>query len=913
MADPVGRNSERDLVATFLAASSSAPALLTIEGEAGIGKTTLCAYGLGSARESGSLVLSCHPSAAESSMSFAALTDMLAGLGEETFDILPTSQRHALAVATLREEPSREPPDERVIGTALHTLLTTLAASGPVVIVVDDAHWVDRATAEVVGFALRRISDVPIGVLTSRRAETPVDSGLTEVIVDPAWHSALTLEPLGSAALFHVVREHLGITLARPALVRIAEASGGNPFIAIELARAGIDSAAIPRTLHELSVTRLSRLSPGAREALLATACMPRATIKRLDELGLRVHLEEAEDAGAVRMLDGRVEFTHPLLCAAAIEVATERSRRAMHEQLAEHCDNPEEAAHHRALATPGPDEGVAVALSAAADASSRRGASSAAAELALLAVERTEEPEGSSAWTRRVRAAELVYTCGDTSRASALLDGLDQTCPAGAVRGRGWLVLTQIAYHTSSRHRAQECASRSLADAADDPVLRANALLSLSALATSGADKVRHSSAAKRCIEEGGLEDTGLLAWALCEDITARFHAGEGLDQQALDRALAVERTGRSWSSDDQVAAVRPVLLKWADRHEDALDALAELETRAVEEGNEGILPYVLGHRSSTLLRMGRLAEAEAVASDHLFHADATGQSGQRIQALHNLAVVDAHVGRLDVAVTRSNEVLAWADQEQDPWLEMNATGVLGFVALSSEKAAEACTWFERWSRSAAADEVVDPGISRHHGDRIEALVAVGALDEATELTSQLAAVATRSGRVSADAVAARCRGIIAAHVGDHETAVHWLDEAVRLLADTGLPFETARTFFVKGIVHRRAKEKRLGREALIESERAFREMGAEVWAGRATSELARIGRRPATSAELTGTERRVAELVASGLTNRGVAEQAYISPKTVEANLAKIYRKLGISSRAELGAHMARMELTD
>lgn len=910
MTDPVGRNSERDLVATFLAAAASAPSVLWIEGEAGIGKTTLCAYCVAEARESGTLVLTCHPSAAESPMSFAGLTDLLAGLGDQVFDVLPEPQRRALAVATLREEPSGTPPHERAIGTALQTLVGTLAASGPVVIVLDDAHWLDRASAEVVGFALRRLSGVPVGVLTSRRPGMSGGFGLTQAIDDPSWHHALKLEAMSPAELFHVVRAELGITLARPTLIRIAEASRGNPFVALELARTGIDNSAIPETLHALSVTRLTRLSLGAREAVLAAACTSRPTIGRLDELGLREGIDEAEANGAVQVIDGRIEFVHPLICTAAIELATGPAKRAMHERLADSSRDPEEVAHHRALATPGPDEAVAVALSAAAESSARKGASSRAAELAALALAQTEDQASGSAWTRKVRAAELVYTSGDTAEAAALLEGLEHNCPSGAVRGRGWLLLTQVAYQTSSHRRAQECASSALAEADDDPKLKANALLSLAALATNNDDRVRYASEARRCLEESGLDDPSLLAWALCEDIGAGFRAGDGLDLEALNRALVIERTGRAWTSDDQVVAVRPVLLKWADLHVDALSALVELEARAAEEGNEGIVPYALGHRSSTLLSMGRYAEAEAVATEHLFHADATGQSGQRIQALHNLAAVDAHAGRLDLAVDRANEVLAWAEQEQDPWMEMNATGVLGFVALSSGQAADACRWFERWGRAAETEEVIDPGISRHHGDRIEALISVGEIEVATDLAGELAAVAARSGRVSAAAVAARCRGMLAASALDHNAAVGHVDEALRLLADVDLPFETARTYFVKGIVHRRAKEKRLARDALVESERAFRELGAAVWEARASAELDRIGSRPAASLELTATERRIAELVASGLTNRHVAEQAFVSPKTVEANLAKVYRKFGISSRAELGAHMARLQ---
>ncbi len=909
MSDPVGRNSERDLVTTFLAAAASAPAVLTIEGEPGIGKTTLCAHGLEQARTAGAVVLACHPTSAETSMSFAGLTDLLAQLDGRVFDELPPPQRRGLAVAALREDASGSSMDERAIGTALHTLIESLAASGPVVVVVDDAQWLDRATAEVLGFALRRISGAAVGVLVSRRAG--VDGGLSfaDTIAEPTWSHSLRLRGMSAAALFHIVRGELGVTLARPALAQITEFSRGNPFVAIELARAGLDSGALPESLHDVSVSRLSTLSARAREALLAAACIPRPTTARLEELGLLEGLDEAETVGVVHLTGDRIEFAHPLLSAAAINLATGPARRHMYARLAESARDPEEIAHHRALASPGADEKVAVALSSAAEASSRRGASSTAADLASLALARTADLNSLTAWTRRVRAAELIYVSGDAAEAAATLTGIEQDCPPGSVRGRGWLTLTQVAYHTSTQRRAFECASLALADAGDEPDLRANALLSMAALTTVNSDKVTYAGLAKKCLEESGINEPSLLAWALSEDVTARFHAGDGLDLEALDRALLVERTGRSWSSDDQVAAVRPVLLKWADLHQDALDALTELESRAAEEGNEGILPYALGHRSSTLLRMGQYDQARVVANEHLFQAEATGQSGQRIQALHNLSTVDAHVGRLEEAVDSATEVLAWAEQYEEPWLEMSATGVLGFVAVTSERASDACKWFERWQRAMVLEAVVDPGISRHHGDQIEALISIGDLDAAARLTEQLSNLARRSGRVSAAAVTARCRALLAASELENGVAVGHLDEALDLLVGIDLPFERARTYFVKGIVHRRAKEKRLARDALTESETGFRELGAVAWAGRAAAELARIGSRTVASLDLTETERRIAELVASGLTNRHVAERAFISPKTVEANLVKIYRKLGISSRAELGAHMARL----
>jgi DNA-binding CsgD family transcriptional regulator len=904
---------ERDLVATFLAAAASDTAVLSLEGEPGIGKTTLCRFATELAWAAGSIVLACRPSEAEASLSFAALTDLLAGVTDEQLGALPEPQRLGLAAAALRDSPSGVAPDERSIGTGLATLLTMLSAGGPVVLVVDDAQWLDAPTREVLTFALRRTAASPIGVLVSRRAGAPDGSALAEALPAPSWHERLTVTGLTAAALFHIVRDQLDLTLARPTLVRLTEAARGNPYVALELARtmatagAATGTVPLPASLLSLTVDRLSSLSPGARGALLAVACSARPTLALLEALGLREQLEEAEALGAVVVVGARVELAHPLLGSAALELADAPSRRKMHGRIARVVIDPEERARHAALSTPTPDEDVASDLDDAVAAAMARGATLSAVELARLAVERTEAPEGAQWWRRRVRLAELLHAAGDTSGAALTLEQLARSCPSGPLKARGWLVLTEVAYQTSSANLAVEHASQAIAESTGDARLHAQALLSLAAVGDPER-KGELAYEARRAIEEAGIDADDLLAWAISEQVAARFHAGHGLDRAALDEALERERSGRSWRSSDQVACIRPVLLKWADLPEEALAGLHELRERADAEGNEGIVPYILGHAAGALLRLGRYGEAVEMAREHVAHAETTGQGSQRAQALYNLAIVDAHAGRLVAAETGAVEILAWATAEDDAWVEMSAASVLGFVALSRNDAAVARQHFDRWASLSEQLRLLDPGVSRHHGDHIESLLLTGSTAEAETRTALLEGRSRQAGRVSMAAVAARCRGLISVGGGDNHGAVVHLDRALGLHDESIGPFERARTLLVKGSVHRRMKEKRIAGVALAEAVDAFEELGALAWLARAQAEVRRIGQRPSASLELTETERRVAALAASGLTNRQVAEQAFISPKTVEANLAKVYRKLGISSRAELGARMER-----
>lgn len=907
----IGRDRELDVAAIFVAASASGPAVLRIEGEPGIGKTTLFRYTVDLARLGGSTVLECSPTQAESAMGYVGLTDMLRNVPESTFEALPAPQRHSLEVATLRTAPSEVPLDERAVGTGLATLLAHLAQASAVILAVDDLQWLDRSTADVLTFAARRLTTAPIGIMTCERSGEPAHN-LVETVPSPLWSEAITLVGLGAAVLFHVVRDQLGITLPRPALVRITETSGGNPFAALTLSRAVgrgddvPDGLRITDLVHGLNAERMNDLTERAREALLVVASSPRAIVSTFAALGLTEALDEAETSGMVHLVDGRVVCTHPLLAAAVLHMASSEQQRAMHVRLASVADDPEARARHRALANPDRDEETATALDEATAVASARGASIAAAELARLALDRTVDRDGERAWTRRIRLAELLHSAGSSLEAGAVLD--EGSCPAGPLRARVGLILTEVAYQTSTLQSALDHATAALADARGDAALEARCLLSLAVISTDGHDSAGFTAEARRVLGAAGIDDPQLLAWAECEDVSARFHMGEGLDRVGLDHALTLERSGRTWLSSDQVAAVRPVLLKWADHPQDALAGLDELRARAEDEGNEGVIPYVAGHVPGILLRLGRLHDACAAAADHLGLAERTGQENQRMQALYNVSLVDAHLGKLATAEAAADEILEWARRHDDRWLEMSATAALGFIALSRDDTTIARPWLDQWSRLVDELGVVDPGVSRFFGDHIESLVACGELVEATARTEQLERRSVRAGRLSAAAIAARCQALLAAAAGDSVLALEHTQRALELDDECPVPFERNRSLLVAGAIHRRARQKAASRTALTQAAKGFAAMGAEGWSQRCERELQRVGTPARNATALTVTERKIAELAATGLTNRQVAERSFLSPKTVEANLARVYRKLGITSRAELGARMGR-----
>lgn len=917
MTGPIGRDVEREVAATFVAAAVNGSAVLEIEGDAGIGKTTMFRFAVESAQAAGSRVLACGLTEAESELSFAGLTDLVRDAPIEHFDQLPHPQRHALAVATLREAPTDTAIDERTIGTALASLLSAMAAEAPLIVAIDDAQWLDNASAEVVAFALRRLRGKSFGVVTCRRLGMS-DHGFTARLEAPDWERTLTVRGLTAAALFHIVRAQQGITLSRPTLLRITETAQGNPFLALELSRANTsrsgsennEAVPLPETLQLLVSQRLSTLSDDARSALLAAACAVRPTLAKLTELGHRVGVEEAEAAGVIFVDQARVLFDHPLLSAAVVQAATAPEIRAMHAQLAAASSDVETRARHFALANPDPDPRTSAALDEAARTAEARGAIVAAAQLARLALDRTVANDGVLEWERRLRLAQLLHTLGSTVEAGEVLADADRYCPRGRLRSEVSLVMTEVAYQTGTTDQALAHAATAVEHAGEEAALGARALLSLAVLSTDGRDKAAYAAQAQRRLTEAEEIEPSLLAWATLEELSARFHIGEGLDRAALEHALAMERSGRDWRSGDQVAAVRPVLLKWADEHQAALAGLAELRERAEVEGNEGLLPYVVGHIPGILLRLGRFEDAAAAAAEHLGLALATGQDGQRMQALYNVSLVDAHRGNLAEATATGQEMLAWSSVNGDHWVEMSACATLGFSAISGGDLQGARTWLDRWWADSEVEGLIDPGITRFHGDHIEALLGMGATSEAATLTELLEQRAANARRLSASAVAARCRALLAATAGDHAGALRFVDDALALHAECPIEFDLARTLLTRGIIHRRAKEKAAAKRSLSDAHEIFVRLGAGAFGDRAAAELGRVGVRVTMALDLTATERRIAELAASGLTNRQVAERSFMSPKTVEANLVRVYRKLGISSRAELGAKMQQLQ---
>ena len=421
----LGREQELAAVGRLLTTLAERPAAVVLEGEPGIGKTTLFKNAVDQARSRGYTILAATPTEAESALSFVGLTDLL-GRVHERFAELPAPQRHALEVALLLDESGEAVPDPRAIGLGLLGVLRGLAESAAVVVAIDDLQWLDGASAAAIAFALRRVSVEPIGLLVARRRPADASDG---DVVRSIEAEQIPLGPLTVGAIHALLADQLQLSIPRSLLLRVHEASRGNPLFALEIGRAlqerGLPEPGqpfeIPAETETLFSARLEQLPADTLDALAVAAAMAAPT-RSLVEASSAGSLEPGIDAGVIRLEVERIHFTHPLLASAAYTRLDAGRRRELHRRLATIVGSREERARHLALAAAEPDPHVAAALDEAADQAARRGAPAAAAELAELAVKLTPNNDTDRLRSRRGVAARHHLVAGDAARARTIL-----------------------------------------------------------------------------------------------------------------------------------------------------------------------------------------------------------------------------------------------------------------------------------------------------------------------------------------------------------------------------------------------------------------------------------------------------------------------------------------------------------
>ena len=911
----VGRDVEIAAVERFLDRVAETGGALVVDGEAGIGKTTIWREALARAAPRPFRVLVARPAEAEAALSYAALADLVAAAYDDVRDGLPLPQQRALDIALLSGE-SDGPADARTTAVAFLGVLEALAKESPVIVAIDDVQWLDRASERALEFAVRRLPP-GVNVLATRRSDGASDAplGLRHAFPDE-WVETVVLGPLSAAALHHLIRDELGAAPSRPILVRIASASGGNPFYALEIARALArqgeeptrgDHLPIPDNLQELVTARMRELAPAGREAALVAAALSRPTVPTVvaalgPEHEGEAAIVETEEAGIIVAEHGRIRFAHPLLASAVYAAAPHERRRQLHRKLAGVVADPEERARHLAESALEADSSIAAQIEQAAGSAARRGAQDAAAQLYGAAARLTPQERHDDAAKRMLGEAAALFAAGDPGGARVVAEAALARATADTVRAETYLLLAEIAWVERPGQPQIDYLERALGLAGADGRLRGRIHAKLSeAWLIDQRSALEHLEAAAALLDED--EDPALLAQVLINKLFFEAQIGLEAPRPLLERAVRLEERA---GSNEQRSRMPLMWYSWVDDLEAARARHAFEDRWYRDRGEDGWRAERLGHLAYAELNAGNSEAAERMIEESCATLEQMGlQIGPWGMVWRIRAAVDLHRGRID----RARETLLTLAEDSEraghDFFAAVAHGTLGSVELAAadaEAADRAFVAFRHHLDKIGAVAALGP---RTEADHVEALVELGDLERANASLEHLEWRGRTIPRPWITVALPRARALVVASGGDPATALAELAEP-DAEAGARVPCEHGRTLLVKGRLQRRLKQRGAAADTLREALAIFERIGAPIWAEQARRELDRIGLRRAPD-ELTASERRVAELAASGMTNREVAQAAFMSPKTVEANLSRVYRKLGIKSRAELGAQMA------
>ena len=908
----VGRATELSEISRFL--DGAQPSALILEGEPGIGKTMLWQAGVDAARERLHSVLVCRPAEAEAKLGYAALGDLLSAVSDEHVAELDEPQRRALNIALLRSKADGSRADPRAVSLGLLNLLRTLTKAETVIVAIDDVQWLDAASARALDFALRRLEHLPVGLLVSQRVG---ESGLAYERLFDGRIARLTVGPLPPSQLGQVLREQTGLQLSLHTTTRIHRVSGGNPFYALEITRSFRgqnetfldDHLAVPSSLQALVGRRIASLPPVTRRALLAASALSAPTIPliaaatgRRDE---RVPaIGPAETAGVIEVDLGAVRFTHPLLASAVYADASPEERRKLHRRLAGIVADSEESARHLAMAAEGPDAEVADALEEAARKARSRGALDDAVTLGEQAWHLTPESAIDDRHRRQVEAGAYHFIAGDTGRTRELAAAAAATLPAGLLRARA---LRQLGTITPNVDEARSLFEQALAEAEGEPSWLARIEGSLVSnchmVAFEAAAANAHARAGLAYAEQSG--DLALRASALMDVAWSSWYLGHGLSADLVQEALDLERFCDPTPVRSLPRMRYAMMLHLSFELDAAMAVYETLAEQARSYGDEPSLSRALTLMSEVECFGGRYDHASTLASEAYRIALQCEEHALRATSLHRVALVEAYRGNVEAAREAGEQADDLMGQLQDLHRVSASAWMLSFLELSAGNPGAAIDHALPVARPLVECDVMQPGSAfALFPNLIEALVAVGELEHASFFLQTFEERAEVSGNIWGLSAAARSRALLEAAGGHFEEALAATEIALGY-ERLPMPLERGRALLVRGVIQRRAKQRRAARGSLSQALAMFEELGARLWAERARAELARIGGR-ASGDELTPTEAQVAARAAAGETNREIADALFMSVKTVEANLSRVYRKLDVSSRRQLGGKL-------
>lgn len=888
------------MTALLGAARESHGGAIVVRGVAGSGKSTLLADVVAGAADL--TVLRTSGVESESPLAFAALQRLLWPL-RSRLDTLPSPQRAALRAA-LGEASGEGERFLAFLGTL--SLLADAAEEAPVLAVVDDAHWLDDASAAALLFTARRLQAEPVAVLFAAR-----DGDARRF--DAPDLPTLSLEGVTGASAATVLSARADVVVDPAVRDQLVAATGGNPLALVELSGAlTIEQLAglaplpdpLPLTggVERAFLDRYRRLPEAAQRFLLVAAADDTGRLVVVRDAADRVGagddaLDEAERAGLVSVDGDQLTLYHPLVRSAVYRAATSVGRRTAHQALADALhDDADRRAWHQAAATDRPDEHVVAALEAVAERAAARGGHEAAAAAWARAAELTTA--GEDRGRRLYRAASSAWLGAHPSRAAALANAAAAHVTESRLRAQLLTLQGQVAWNTRSLNDGYELIAQAaqVVVGVDDEMTQHLAML-LASLSAFGARSTRP------------VDPTGLLS-ATTSDATGQDSAADAL----LHGFLAASR--RDWPTtavsfrrafaltdahpvDDHVLqpnlALAAVLI---DDDERGLRLHEEQLTAARRAGALSMVEHALTRGFQSQIATGAWSAASAAAAEALPLAASTGHPGMTALPTAELALVAALRGdeSADSYLTEVDEIRARNQVGVSDGLVVDLLHRARALCAATQPAT-AMHHLEQtqnpWMRRAATLELFDAAI---RGERPE--TARSWLEEVT-------AFAEGSGTPAASAVVEHGRALLAdgAHAEQHfELALAAHARSPRLP-------DRARTELAFGEWLRRARRRVDAREHLRTALTLFEQLGAAPWAERAAQELRASGetarrRDVSTATDLTAQERQVASLVRQGLSNRDAAARLFVSPRTVDFHLRNVFTKLGVSSRAELTA---------
>ncbi|MBD8871097.1 AAA family ATPase [Nocardioides donggukensis] len=882
---------------------------VALHGPTGIGKSALLDEVEAHAASSGTRVLRARGAVAERSLRFAALQDLL---DQVPGDVLAARPEEARVVGTGLVGRPLDPDAVHQVQRAWFRILGELAAAGPVLLLVDDAQWIDAESLAAIGYAGRRVA-ASAGLVSTWG---PEPDGSAEVL--PA-ADHLDVPALDSGDVVHLLGRH-GVSPS--AAQRICTQAGGLPALALALGgAAGADPtllgrpsptpASIVRMLHD----RVASQPGEVRETLVHAALLHRPTMRHLVRAGrsdAEAHLEHATRAGLLTRREEEVRFTPPALAQVLAGAVPADRRAALHRRLGEVAATAAEQLRHRALADPAPDEGLAGELATAAEAALQRGDRELACELFLLAADRC--PPALAA-LRVECLASCVEAGAPGNHADLIYRALDDLLAAEATPGqrvRVRLALVELA--GTGTAMVEEVLTAALADAGAEPHLVADVLLQRARVhlrESRPRESERHAAEAVRILRRLGDQRAEALALPLLAAV--RRWLGVGDHDAVLRRALSLPEPATPGMLHTSPRYMAARFAFYDDRLEESWEACLTM-LAGVERGAGQDAVHLLRCLVETAARLGRCREA----LDYAARAQRVADDFELEAHPSWFITATAELVGGDLARARrlaEQGVVACEEAGDRRYLQRHLM-VLGQALLRQGDARAAATALGRLREIERENGIGDPTVNRWRPDLVSALVVAGDLATAAEVVEETrAALAGRSEVAGTRAQLDRAAAELCLARGETDRAEELLASSERVCRELGLRIDLGRALLTRAHLERRRRRAAASREALAAAHEVFRDAHAAPWATQARSAARIPDPRPVGDGaperdrgldQLTATERRIARQVAEGASNREVAERLFLSVKTVEATLTRIYRKLGLRSRTQLAAYV-------